>query len=67
MKPKKKEFNLSEKIVRDLDSTNFEYLDVDWVKDFIKRLKEECDKELKLYSKGKVGIIIDKLAGEKLK
>lgn len=61
------EFNLSEKITRILGDEQH-YHDViypSYVKEFIRRLKEELDSYSNI-SKTNIKILIDKLAGEKL-
>ena len=42
----KEEFNLSEKILTDLDEHGFEYLELSHVKEFIRLLKDDYDKRL---------------------
>lgn len=60
------EFNLSEKIAL-VDMDSFEAIDIEDVKEFIRRLKEEIRTRMK--HKAKTLLIIskiDKLAGDKL-
>ena len=67
-----KEFNLSEKIeTANLDMEvweEFDFLDVEDVKEFIRLLKEELDDRIRSNTANEIcNEIIDKLAGEKLK
>ena len=59
------EFNLSEKITSDLYNCGETVLQVEDVKEFIRRLKERVKNQLETMET--VDEIIDKLAGEKLK
>ena len=62
----KDEFNLSDKILS-LDVYETDLLNVEDVKEFIRRLKEESLKLLPKRDACGLGIIIDTLAGDKLK
>ena len=57
--------NLSEKIL-DENAVDSGYIDVQDIKEFIKRLKEECSKWLGSNDSYNFKEVIDKLSGDKL-